>query len=121
MCTKLSSLTSESREYNSEGLQSCPSETVWSILFGTSYAGMMLGSFSQREKVRMRGRNKECPSFDPLTLALSRREREFSKLTSIPPKFVPNTIDGLAQEGGVFLPEGRIELFLLIYVVHHDS
>jgi hypothetical protein len=29
--------------------------------------------------------------------------------------------DGLAQEGRVFLPEGQIELFLLIYVVHHDS
>jgi len=43
----------------------------------------MQGSFSLREKVRMRGRKKECPSFDPLTLA--RREREFSKLTLIPP------------------------------------
>ena len=55
----------------------------------------------------MRGRNKEGPSFDPLTLAssdyakdkLSRREREFSKLTSIPPKFVPNTIELMASTG----------------------
>ena len=55
----------------------------------------------------MRGRNKECPSFDPLTLAssdyakdkLSRRERECSKLTSIPPKFAPNTIELMTSTG----------------------
>jgi hypothetical protein len=67
----------------------------------------MQGSFSLREEDRMRGRNKEYPSFDPLTLTssdyakdkLSRREREFSKLTSIPPKFVPNTIALLLSRG----------------------
>jgi hypothetical protein len=55
----------------------------------------------------MRERNKGCLSFDPLTLAssdyakdkLSRRAREFSKITSIPPKFVPNTIELMASTG----------------------
>jgi hypothetical protein len=68
----------------------------------------MQGSFSLREKVRMRERNKGCPPFAPLTLALSRREREFSKLTSIPPKFVPNTIELMASTGKNIHPDKRL-------------
>jgi hypothetical protein len=49
---------------------------------------MAMGPFSLREKDRMRGR-KWCSYSDPLTLALSRREREFRCPT---PNFVPNTI-----------------------------
>jgi hypothetical protein len=49
---------------------------------------MAMGPFSLREKVRMRGR-KWFACSAPLTLALSRREREFRCPT---PKFVPNSI-----------------------------
>ena len=53
------------------------------------------------------GKKEGSSLFHPLTLAssdyakdkLSRREREFSKLTSIPPKFVPNTIELMASTG----------------------
>jgi hypothetical protein len=48
-----------------------------------------MGPFSLREKDRMRGR-KWWSYWDPLTLTLSLREREFS---CSPPKFVPNTIE----------------------------
>jgi hypothetical protein len=49
---------------------------------------MAMGSFSLREKVRVRER-KWFAGWDPLTLALSLREREFRYRA---PKFVPNSI-----------------------------
>jgi hypothetical protein len=51
-----------------------------------------MGSFSWREKDRMRGRDKKIFCFDSLTLAFSRRERELLCPT---PKFLPNSIASL--------------------------
>jgi hypothetical protein len=56
---------------------------------------MAMGPFSLWEKDRMRER-KWWSYSDPLTLALSRREREFRCPT---PNFVPNTIGGKARMG----------------------
>jgi hypothetical protein len=99
------------------GLLSSPpafaADTVRYKLRG-SEAGFLLPQGEAQDE----GKKEEYTSFAPLTLALSQREREFSKLTSIPPKFVPNPTAVAAERE-------RVVLFLSVedlqLVVSHPS